>query len=89
MPVTITKNPGGGYKVATPNGVHAKNTSLAKNLAILSTIEWLHQLLEKTSSKKAKVKLRSQEKKHRNSIHPITISSPKFLKDGGRRLNIK
>jgi hypothetical protein len=30
MPVTIRKNPKGGYKVSTPHGVHAKNTTLAK-----------------------------------------------------------
>lgn len=30
MPAKVTKNSSGGYSVATPNGVHAKNTTLAK-----------------------------------------------------------
>jgi hypothetical protein len=27
MPVSVTKNPNGSYKVETPNGVHARGTS--------------------------------------------------------------
>lgn len=30
MPVTISKTKGGKYRVATPNGVHAKGTTKAK-----------------------------------------------------------
>lgn len=30
MPASISKNSSGGYSVSTPNGVHAKNTTLAK-----------------------------------------------------------
>lgn len=30
MPAKIQKNSKGGYSVSTPNGVHAKNTTLAK-----------------------------------------------------------
>ena len=53
MPVRISKNKGGGYKVSTPNGVHAKNTTLAKAKAqerLLNAVEhgW------KPTGKKAK-----------------------------------
>lgn len=30
MPASIHKNTKGGYSVSTPNGTHAKNTSLVK-----------------------------------------------------------
>jgi len=30
MPAKVTKNKSGGYRVATPNGVHAKSTTKAK-----------------------------------------------------------
>jgi hypothetical protein len=33
MPVSITKNKNGSYKVSTPNGVHAKHTTLENALA--------------------------------------------------------
>lgn len=42
MPVTISKNKKGGYTVKTPNGVHAKNTSLANAKAqerLLNAVE--------------------------------------------------
>ena len=29
MPVKVSKNPGGGYRVSTPHGVKAKNTTKA------------------------------------------------------------
>lgn len=28
MPATISKNPDGSFRVSTPNGVHAKHTSM-------------------------------------------------------------
>jgi hypothetical protein len=33
MPVKVTKNKDGSYKVSTPNGVHAKGTTQEKALA--------------------------------------------------------
>lgn len=30
MPAKISKNQKGGYSVRTPNGVHSKNTTMAK-----------------------------------------------------------
>lgn len=39
MPVKITKNPDGTYRVSTPNGVHSKRTTLKKALAQKRIIE--------------------------------------------------
>ena len=42
MPVKISKTPGGGYKVSTPSGVKAKNTTKAnaeKQEKLLNAVE--------------------------------------------------
>lgn len=42
MPVSVRKLPGGMYRVSTPNGVHAKRTTLANAKAqerLLNAIE--------------------------------------------------
>jgi hypothetical protein len=42
MPVSVTKNSGGKYKVATPHGVKAKSTSFLKAMSqkrLLNAVE--------------------------------------------------
>lgn len=42
MPVKINKLPGDGFRVSTPNGVHAKHTSFQKAMAqkrLLNAVE--------------------------------------------------
>ncbi len=42
MPVTVTKLPGGGARVSTPNMVHAKHTTMEKAMAqkrLLNAVE--------------------------------------------------
>lgn len=43
MPVSISKNKDGGYRVSTPHGVHARNTTKAKAEAqkrLLNAVEY-------------------------------------------------
>lgn len=42
MPVSITKNKEGSYRVSTPNGVHAKGTTLERaqaQMKLLNAVE--------------------------------------------------
>lgn len=63
MPVKITKNSKGGYKVSTPNGTKAKNTTKANAKAqerLLNTIDHGFKLTGKknVTAKKLKVSKR-------------------------------
>ena len=63
MPVTITKNPDGSYKVSTPNMTHARHTTLAnakKQRAIINAVDADHPFTGKNKSRKKVKRVKSK-----------------------------